>query len=337
MWEASGSQGDPHLTLAHGARADFRGRHGAIFNFLSAQKLSLNVRTNNASFHLREPPDYNQISVDGTFLTEVYVVGLTSKGRFLNLTFGIGRDSRLLNLRRRRFRHRRLAEHPSAEQPPGREHPGMEDTLRAIQASCATVDAQAPEQLHFREKLWPSSSKVDDLLPTLRGECDELKVVVTEVRRYGGKVSVHVPTMVLEAPGWKITVENKPVYNWISGASRRLDLRIELLTSEADLPTMPHGLIGQSWDGDGRAADGRLDVYPKTAGAHMTTSAMAEGAIEGIPAHYEVATPYDVRFLYSRFGTQHVPARNTKGLNVSKVVSMLSSPSVAGASDERAQ
>jgi len=45
MWEASGSQGDPHLALAHGARADFRGRHGAIFNFLSTQNLSLNVRT----------------------------------------------------------------------------------------------------------------------------------------------------------------------------------------------------------------------------------------------------------------------------------------------------
>ena len=62
----AGSQGDPHLSLAHGARADFRGRHGAIFNFLSAQNLSVNVLIENASFYLREAPEYANVTVHGT-------------------------------------------------------------------------------------------------------------------------------------------------------------------------------------------------------------------------------------------------------------------------------
>jgi len=322
--QQASSQGDPHLSLAHGARADFRGRHGGIFNFLSAQKLSVNALISNASFQLREPPQYATIRVDGTFITEAYVVGMTSQGRFFNLTFGTGLDSRLLRLRRRRLR-RRLREDAA------------NNAKRAVEASCSLKDLPGPPYpMRFEERAWPSAQG-DELFPTLIGACDELTVKVTEVRRFGGKKSVHIPTMELQAPDWKLTVENRPVYSWITGPHRRLDLRIELTTPEARLPTMPHGIIGQSWDGDGRGTNGRMDEYPKTEGARFTTSAMAEGAIEGIPAHYEVATPYDVRFLYSRFGTQHMPARNTQGLNVSKEVSMLSSPSVAGASDERAQ
>ena len=60
------SNGDPHLTLAHGARADFRGRHGAIFNFLSAQALSVNVLIENSSFYLRAAPEYANVTVHGT-------------------------------------------------------------------------------------------------------------------------------------------------------------------------------------------------------------------------------------------------------------------------------
>ena len=40
-----GSKGDPHLAFAHGGKADFRGKHGAIYCFLSTPGLALNVKT----------------------------------------------------------------------------------------------------------------------------------------------------------------------------------------------------------------------------------------------------------------------------------------------------
>ena len=71
-----------------------------------------------------------------------------------------------------------------------------------------------------------------------------------------------------------------------------------------------HGIIGQSWDGDGLAVDGQLDAYPNTEGAVFTTYSMAEGAIEGSANDYEVGSPYEVQFKYSRFGTSGVASRN---------------------------
>ena len=35
---------DPHLVFAHGGRADFRGRDGQYYNFLSAPGFAVNVR-----------------------------------------------------------------------------------------------------------------------------------------------------------------------------------------------------------------------------------------------------------------------------------------------------
>jgi hypothetical protein len=60
--------GDPHLRLAHGGRADFRGCDGCMFNFLSARDLSVNVKTEAATFGL------NGGTVHGTFLTELHIV-----------------------------------------------------------------------------------------------------------------------------------------------------------------------------------------------------------------------------------------------------------------------
>ena len=58
------------------------------------------------------------------------------------------------------------------------------------------------------------------------------------------------------------------------------------------------GLLGQSFSGDGKR-DGKRDVYP--AAGRFTTSAMAEGAIEGTAAMYEVASPHATDFAFSRF------------------------------------
>ena len=41
----AGGQGDPHLYSAHGGHADFRGQDKAFFNFLSHEKISANIKT----------------------------------------------------------------------------------------------------------------------------------------------------------------------------------------------------------------------------------------------------------------------------------------------------
>ena len=57
------STGDPHLTFAHGGRADFRGEHKQLFNFLSAANTSINVRFKNASIN------NGFQDIDGTYIT----------------------------------------------------------------------------------------------------------------------------------------------------------------------------------------------------------------------------------------------------------------------------
>ena len=77
---------------------------------------------------------------------------------------------------------------------------------------------------------------------------------------------------------WLIKIRSLPVYDRIAGAHHRLDLNFQLNVPESTLVTMPHGIMGQSWDGDGQPVNGRMDEYPHTEGAVFTTSAMAEGA-----------------------------------------------------------
>jgi hypothetical protein len=91
-----------------------------------------------------------------------------------------------------------------------------------------------------------------------------------------------------------------------------LDLEVKpLYDADADL-VAPHGLWGQSFDGDGMAVDGAVDA-PK--GPEMTTAAQAEGAIEGTLRDYRVATPFATDFKYSRYG-----ATSAKHRDVTKII-----------------
>lgn len=58
---------DPHLTLAYGGSTDFRGTNN-IYNYVSSQSTSVNVRISECIFRLKEA------IINGTFLTEAHVV-----------------------------------------------------------------------------------------------------------------------------------------------------------------------------------------------------------------------------------------------------------------------
>jgi len=76
---------DPHLHFAHGGRADFRGKDGQLYSFLSAPGLAVNVKTENAEFRMNN----NQLVVHGSFITEAHVVARSegSKSAFVNASF----------------------------------------------------------------------------------------------------------------------------------------------------------------------------------------------------------------------------------------------------------
>ena len=79
----------------------------------------------------------------------------------------------------------------------------------------------------------------------------------------------------------------------------------------------PHGIVGQSFDGSKVAVSGKQDDYGN--GPEFTTSAQAEGAIEGTYKDYIMPTPFATAFKYGRFdATAPIAPRNVSALSGSK-------------------
>ena len=250
---------DPHLTLAHGGKTDFRGKNNTIYNFLTAQNVSLNIKTELADFKLGE------LTVHGSFMTEIHLV-VGSAGRFLNMTYW------------------------------GSELNKWGWGWRMINGTCSTPDALT------KFRMYPHTSRF----------CN------------GASIGIKMSTVIVETREWRFIISNKPVYNRLSGPLHRLDLGIEQKVSDAEFAVSPHGIIGQSFDGDSIPRIGKLDDYPSRSNAtEFTTSAMAEGAIEGTAADYEVASGYETRCKYSRFNwTSSARASLTKpsgALHISRI------------------
>jgi len=98
-----------------------------------------------------------------------------------------------------------------------------------------------------------------------------------------------------------------------NGFKKRLDVTLKSLRPTAALKVWPHGLIGQTLDGDQTAVDGAMDDYSPT---EVLTAAMGEGAIEGVAADYEVPAddPFSTVFKYSRFYSLAAPPRDASKL-----------------------
>ena len=62
--------------------------------------------------------------------------------------------------------------------------------------------------------------------------------------------------------------------------------------------SLPHGIVGQSFSANA-PRNGKVDSYPPS--GHLTTSAQAEGAIEGAARDYQLRSAHDTRFAFSRF------------------------------------
>ena len=67
-----GSVGDPHLQFNGGGKADFRGRNGTIYAFLSAPRLQVNVLTEARTFKRVHSARRRQL-VHGSFITRAFI------------------------------------------------------------------------------------------------------------------------------------------------------------------------------------------------------------------------------------------------------------------------
>ena len=118
--------------------------------------------------------------------------------------------------------------------------------------------------------------------------------------------------MLVNTGRWLVEAASKAFPNPDKNPGKALlDVQLNPLYDADHDPVAPHGLIGQSWDGDGVAIDGAQDDYTAT---EVTTSAMGEGAIEGSAADYVMDDKFSTSFKYSRFDATSAKPRDTSKL-----------------------
>merc|ERR1712061_107915 len=109
-------------------------------------------------------------------------------------------------------------------------------------------------------------------------------------------------TVVTLKDRWQVTVTPRVYY--LAGTEAKkfaIDLASSPLSADVENgPVAPHGLIGQTLDGDDFGVDGKKDNY---SAAVVHTSAQGEGAIEGVIEDYIVRTPFDTQFKFTRWGS----------------------------------
>ena len=253
------SVGDPHLHLAKGGKADFRGVNGTSYVLLSGPGFSFAGTTLDATFLLPRP-----MLVEGSFFVRA---AWRLRGRS-GAEYGVLADANELSARVVRLERTGAGD-------------GAGDGAGADNATA---------------------------LKTLDGVWQEWKAD-------GLKVYQKQSSLFVRGNGYETNVTRKPIYNYVSGPSHwRYDVAVRPLDGSTGLEgahgrasatCFPHGLLGQSYDGSDVAVDGRMDSYkydPKRPVAR--TSAMAEGAVEGVAADYAVsgASPYGASFKFSRYG-----------------------------------
>jgi len=228
---------DPHLLFAHGGRADFRGRNGAIYAFFSAPGLGVNVKTEDATFTLNG----GKLTVDGSFITEAHVTARVGgrKRKWANFSYWASELNE------------------------------FNTGWTFINGTCGGARGSGSFQFGLAGQK----------------RCEELEVHTT------------FSTATCTVGNWTVTIRGNHVFNWISGPAHRLDLAFGGRGDWASR-LRPHGIIGQSFSSLS-PRHGKTDEYPSA--GRVRTSAMAEGAIDGEAAMYEVAGPHGTVFPFSRF------------------------------------
>jgi len=126
------------------------------------------------------------------------------------------------------------------------------------------------------------------------------------------KTHMNEAALIVSNGFWQVTCRTHFYpYSTNNHQKKRLDFSFSQIDEKAAAKVAPHGLVGQTFDGDKTAVDGAQDDY---SGKVVVTKAMGEGAIEGTASDYAVKTPYSVDFVYSRFAAESAVPRNVSKL-----------------------
>jgi len=115
-------------------------------------------------------------------------------------------------------------------------------------------------------------------------------------------VTISMSSAIFTVGNWTASVRGLPT-EATSGPAHRLDVAFTL-KGDYVARHLPHGILGQSFTTD-EPRWGKTDSYPIE--GSFTTKAMAEGAIEGTAAMYEVTSPFGTDFAFSRFHARQLP------------------------------
>ena len=143
---------------------------------------------------------------------------------------------------------------------------------------------------------------------------------------YDLKIDMAYSSATFEFGNWTVIVRGMPSCDGclVAGPKHRLDVSFSA-RGDALTRDKPHGIIGQSYATPGLERHGKKDVYP-WAGSY-TTSAQAEGAIDGTASDYEVVSAHATKFTFSRFAAaKGSPAEGTKGVIEASSIDRVADP-----------
>lgn len=149
----------------------------------------------------------------------------------------------------------------------------------------------------------------------------------------GHHISVSDRALTVSTPKWTLRAASA-AFPYASKNPGKVLLDVTLTPAQGYVPdndiVAPHGIIGQSYDGDNVGINGAIDAAAETTKeAEMTTHAQAEGAIEGAITDYKMQAPFATEFAYSRFDAISASRRDPKKLTGKRVTVAI--PHMSGA------
>ncbi|KAL1530902.1 hypothetical protein AB1Y20_001793 [Prymnesium parvum] len=254
-----GMVADPHLSFAHGGKADFKGEHMAWYNFLSARNVSLNMYFVHDNFN-----------------------------NLRRLVHGSYMQSLAMKVRTK-----------------------LSGTIFTIEFSAS---ASPPHKAHIRDD---GGRLLKAITHGSGGFTFENLVISVREKQHGLLAGSHSVVLQINTGCWLVEAASKLFPNSPQNPGKALlNVQINSLYDADHDKVAPHGLIGQSYDGDDLDFDGAIDDYR---GKEVTTRAMAEGAIEGSASDYRMPSKFATAFKYSRFDSIAAAPRNTSLLTGVKI------------------
>jgi len=196
-----------------------------------------------------------------------------------------------------------------------------------------TVEFAAAAEPPFKATVRDETGRPVKVVSHGSGAFNYENVAVTIREKKFSSIGSHGSVLTINNGRWLIEATSKPFPNPAKNPGKALlDVQVNAVYDADKDVVAPHGLIGQSWDGDSVALDGALDDYT---GKEVTTKAMAEGAIEGVAADYEMEGPFATAFKYSRYDATAAKPRDVSKLAGKRVP--LKKGAKAGASPDVAE